>query len=157
MHRTILPDAALEERPLADDRARPDLGDLVAVDVDDENAVEDEIQLVPGPPCSTSVSSGSSARRSGIDLPASSSREISRSSALSAAVTNASDSSSPASTLAVRASVPGLEVDHPRLRDEVAPRRRPSASETCSLRRARALDEPSARIVSASVVQAVAD
>ena len=42
--------AALEERLLADDRARPDLGDLLAFDLHYEHAIEDEVEVVAGSP-----------------------------------------------------------------------------------------------------------
>ena len=55
-----------------------DLRDLLAVDVDREHPVQDEVELAAAAaPRSTSVSSGSSRRRSGIRLPAMSSRETS--------------------------------------------------------------------------------
>ena len=85
----------LEERSFTDDRAGADLCDVLSVDVHGEHAVEHEVELVAPGALLDSVSSGSSARRSGIVFPAISSREISRSRALSAVVTKASDSSSP--------------------------------------------------------------
>src|SRR5207244_2845455 len=41
-----LPRAAFEERPLADEGARPDLRDLLAVDLDREDTVQEQVELV---------------------------------------------------------------------------------------------------------------
>ena len=57
-------DAALERCALADQRSRPHLGDLLAVDLDREHAVEDEVERVASlAPCVTSTAPSPSLRR----------------------------------------------------------------------------------------------
>lgn len=81
----------LEQGALAEDRAGPDLGPLRAVDVDDQYAVEQEVQLAT---LAGENVSDCSLRIFGLAAPRIIRPDNSRSNAVSTSVTNAGESSS---------------------------------------------------------------
>src|SRR5438093_8513875 len=113
--------AAFEQRPLADERAGTDLGDLLAVDLDGEHAVEEQVEHVAGLALFDEHLVGCEALPLGSDAAA---HDLSRELPLEVALCRSHDRRrvlvAPRSALAVGFAVPGLEVDRPGLVDELA-------------------------------------
>src|SRR5437588_1519654 len=114
-----LPRAAFQKRPFADERAGADLGHLLAVDLDREDTVEQEVQLVPRRALLDE-------RLSGLEpLPlrrCAALHDLAREAPLELALRGGHDGRSvflaPGRPLAVRLAIPGLEVDRARLLHE---------------------------------------
>ena len=150
--------AAQQQCTLADNRTRPDLADVLAVDLRDEHAVEDEVELIAGLALLDEDLADVQLAPGEIGVAA---HELARELPFERALRRRDERLgllvAPRRVLAVRLAIPGLEVDRPGLGGEVPV----LVIDPVARERARSHDlvlgGPSVRIVSASVVHAVAE